>query len=297
MLSTGVHLDDLESLVEKNIEQMRATQNENYKKIFTTFIIVFLLTIFATFLMTKRFEAELKRVINLFKRAAFKQEKIKSEQKFFSEDFKNLADFANELVDDIHEEQIKLHQANLLLEDKVKEKTQELTKTNKSLAKKHIELERNYFTDNLTGLKNRNKFAKDLIFMQEPSIAIIDMDGFKNINDFYGTKVGDSLLNYFATRMNNFALERGLDTYRLSSDEFIFMIDDSDEKLIAYLEAFLQEAKNQKFAYDENVVLSIDFTCGIASGKDEILSKADIALNFAKKRRYHTQYMMKKILL
>ena len=50
------------------------------------------------------------------------------------------------------------------------------------------------YTDELTGLPNRNKLKKDLRSCSFPQLMLIDIDAFKDINNFYGVHVGDKLL-------------------------------------------------------------------------------------------------------
>lgn len=56
------------------------------------------------------------------------------------------------------------------------------------------------YTDDLTKLENRSKLIYDLRYGEEEiqSIAIIDINSFKEINDFYGHKIGDLILNNVA---------------------------------------------------------------------------------------------------
>src|SRR5690606_31560046 len=52
------------------------------------------------------------------------------------------------------------------------------------------------YTDDLTKLENRSKLIYDLRYgeVEIQSIAIIDINSFKEINDFYGHKIGDLIL-------------------------------------------------------------------------------------------------------
>lgn len=87
--------------------------------------------------------------------------------------------------------------------------------------------------DTLTGLPNRNMLDDRLNTMLEAArrnnssftIVIMDLDGFKNVNDTYGHAVGDALLKKVASRLK--ACLRPNDTVcRLGGDEFILLLDD-----------------------------------------------------------------------
>jgi diguanylate cyclase (GGDEF)-like protein len=224
---------------------------------------------------------------NLLKNAVEQHEKIDLEV-FSTEDFKNVSSFANEMIDSIYENQEELKKANYNLESSVEIKTQELINLNKFLEDKNRELEKNFLVDQLTGLQNRNMFLKDLAGLENLAVAIIDIDGFKNINDFYGTKSGDKLLISISRFIKNYANHNAMGAYRLSSDEFVLCCYEKIEEksLIKRLEKFLKLFAKEEF-FDSTLQnkLNIDLTCGIAMGKENILEKADIALNFAKKKK------------
>jgi diguanylate cyclase (GGDEF)-like protein len=79
-------------------------------------------------------------------------------------------------------------------------------------------------TDPLTGLANRRatmaaldaEVAADCDF----AVALIDLDGFKQVNDVFGHHVGDHLLCEIASRLEA-AVEAGDEVGRLGGDEFI----------------------------------------------------------------------------
>lgn len=72
-----------------------------------------------------------------------------------------------------------LNQLNVKLEEKIKEKTDEL--------------EKQYYTDKLTGLENRNKLINDLCIEKYTKLTIVDIRSFNDINDFYGNTIGDKV--------------------------------------------------------------------------------------------------------
>lgn len=93
------------------------------------------------------------------------------------------------------------------------------------------------FHDALTGLPNRNllmdRINQKLIHSkrEQCSLALmfLDLDGFKLVNDQFGHKVGDDLLQVVAKRL--LALVRKSDTVaRVGGDEFIFVLDNPQGK-------------------------------------------------------------------
>ncbi|WP_171070334.1 putative bifunctional diguanylate cyclase/phosphodiesterase [Methylobacterium terricola] len=85
-------------------------------------------------------------------------------------------------------------------------------------------------TDMLTEIGNRRRCFRDLeqalATARESgglvSFAIIDLDGFKTVNDSHGHLVGDRLLRAMALRLQDIIAPHG-DIYRLGGDEFAFI--------------------------------------------------------------------------
>ena len=100
-------------------------------------------------------------------------------------------------------EQNKLLQCgNLSLEKVIAQKTYELTDKNQQLEQKIIEVESISNLDALTQIANRKFFALELSkeimrssrYSHPLSLVMFDLDKFKDINDEYGHKVGDTIL-------------------------------------------------------------------------------------------------------
>lgn len=79
--------------------------------------------------------------------------------------------------------------------------------------------------DSLTGLPNRRMFFSSLkhsAFAEAPkafAVGILDLDGFKGVNDAYGHGVGDQLLIHVADRLRE-ACDGAFIPHRLGGDEF-----------------------------------------------------------------------------
>lgn len=130
-----------------------------------------------------------------------------------------------------------LHRSEQELESRVAGRTLALETANVQLREKERELEHMARHDPLTGLANRI-FFNDRI---EHAIArvrrskggmtllLIDLDGFKEINDAHGHAVGDQLLVNIAARLTE--CMRETDTVaRLGGDEFVVMLEDLHDR-------------------------------------------------------------------
>lgn len=84
--------------------------------------------------------------------------------------------------------------------------------------------------DELTGLPNRRAFMARLESMlrkqQAFSVLMLDLDGFKSVNDKWGHDAGDEVLRYLASQLKA-VTKRTQGTYaaRLGGDEFAFLIN------------------------------------------------------------------------
>ncbi|WP_439572064.1 putative bifunctional diguanylate cyclase/phosphodiesterase [Phreatobacter sp.] len=154
--------------------------------------------------------------------------------------------------------------------------------------------ERAYF-DELTRLPNRSLIEKaidQLIGSGASSFALafIDLDGFKNINDFYGHAVGDQLLIGFAARVS--ASLRPTDLLaRLSGDEFLLLLTPVDDA--AELSARLTDLASHLQAphYVEGYEIFSSASLGVSRYPSdgttyyELVSNADRAMYRGKKGR------------
>ena len=149
--------------------------------------------------------------------------------------------------------------------------------------------------DSLTSLPNRRQFRAELercIAQAEQdgaglALGLIDLDGFKPVNDTFGHGIGDKLLVEVGERLSAFA-ERGLFPARLGGDEFgiIFRKTSSADQLHALGEeicAALQEPylfNGQTPRVSGSLGISILGDAGTTA--DWLFDRADFALYLAK---------------
>ncbi len=152
-------------------------------------------------------------------------------------------------------------------------------------------------TDAVTGLYNRHYMSSHLEtlansarMLNKPlSLAILDIDHFKPVNDTHGHAVGDEVLQEFARRVARNV--RGVDlAARYGGEEFVVIMPDTsldDAQVIA--ERLRQTICNRPFVTSGGIELNISVSIGLAgfnptTGKtSELLSRADAALYEAKR--------------
>jgi len=156
------------------------------------------------------------------------------------------------------------------------------------VSKKTKELREQLFVDVLTGLPNRRKLFKKIKEIKNDSaLLILNIDDFKEINDFYGQNAGDYVLKEFAKKLQNFLRdEKNIYLYRLSGDEFalFFQQKPSFRTFMRNVNSLVKEIEKMVFEYEESEIY-IRVTFGGTMERDGMLEKADIALKLAKEQK------------
>lgn len=150
------------------------------------------------------------------------------------------------------------------------------------------------FHDALTGLPNRAMFIRRLEERMRggagpvapTSAALIDLDGFKTVNDTLGHAAGDELLQQIAVRLRG-CLRTGDTVARLGGDEFALLVQaDADHDVLAASARIIESLQTPIRVGGQEVLIGASI--GIAhlddqSTADDLLADADIAMYAAKK--------------
>ena len=156
-----------------------------------------------------------------------------------------------------------------------------------SLVESKEKLEKSFVTDKLTNLPNRNQLLSDIKVIdheESANLALLNIDSFKDLNDFYGYEVADSILLQVALSLQKLVFSRNLHVYKLPSDEFAIFDKEclSGADFIENVKSIVLQLVEMKFE-TLNQSIGINFSVGITVESDGILTKADMALHNAKK--------------
>jgi diguanylate cyclase len=173
-----------------------------------------------------------------------------------------------------------------------------LAKTVRRLTRDISEIRHFATHDSLTGLPNRSLLSDRLAqalahatrYGERVMLLVVDLDGFKLINDMYGHGVGDEVLRQVAARLR--ASVRACDTVcRYGGDEFVVMLPQIDafedaevvsDKIRACLATPYALGKEHILA---TASIGASVYRGDGQTSDELIERADAAMYVQKVRR------------
>src|SRR6476469_2071941 len=151
--------------------------------------------------------------------------------------------------------------------------------------------------DNLTGLPNRELFLDRMeaafAFARSdshlrPSVLVIDVDRFKQVNDSVGIAVGDSILLTTARRLAR--LLKPQDTLsRISGDQFalILLSEKEPARIVAFAESLRRTLRAPIAFNDREIFLTASIGLALADNEphrtEEVLKDAELAMYHAKR--------------
>ena len=139
-------------------------------------------------------------------------------------------------------------------------------------------------TDELTGLPNRRKFMAELIEFSntQGALLLLDLNGFKPVNDQYGHEVGDQLLRAVSQRFRR-SLPSHSTLARLGGDEFGALISGDFEST---MEAALALHASVSYPFSiagENIYIGVSVGFVTNDGTRDMMHRADQAMYKAKR--------------
>ena len=151
-----------------------------------------------------------------------------------------------------------------------------------SRSEREIELERAATTDELSQLVNRRGFQRRLESSLElgMSLAIIDIDRFKSVNDQWGHAIGDQAIQFVAKRLNSHFVDP-ICVARLGGDEFAVILATTEEEAAFGLFDEFRMQLGSQVATEHEIQLSVSIGVAVSRNPNsarELLTTADQAM-------------------
>jgi PAS domain S-box-containing protein/diguanylate cyclase (GGDEF)-like protein len=157
-----------------------------------------------------------------------------------------------------------------------------------------------YRFNKLTGMHDRSVLVDDIIHRSEDNfqLALLNIDDFKEINDYFGYQNGDILIYNVADIILNHLDINDYKLYHISIDEFALTFTYNSDSLDINTEikefkdlvkTIIQNIENTNILLLDDLETHINITAGISNGNDiwKVLREADIALSYAKTQHHH----------
>ncbi|MET0210559.1 MAG: GGDEF domain-containing protein [Burkholderiaceae bacterium] len=155
-------------------------------------------------------------------------------------------------------------------------------------------LEKLSMEDPLTGLANRRSFEDharaQLATGGVVSLALIDVDDFKQVNDRHSHLVGDQVLDQISRLMRQHVREHDV-AARLAGDEFVLLLKGATQDIAQHACRRLEEAVRRHDWPAVSPGLSVSISIGAAQRQDgdtleSLLARSDAAMYAAKRLRH-----------
>jgi diguanylate cyclase (GGDEF)-like protein len=169
-----------------------------------------------------------------------------------------------------------------------------IKKLQDELEEKNQELERLSISDGLTGLYNHKKvhsllheeFERAQRTGEKISVAMFDLDRFKNVNDTYGHQAGDRVLEQMSGILRETARE--IDRLgRYGGEEFMVVLPETDiEEAAVFVERVRREVSRHHFDIGRDEPLSMTISAGVASFPHSLVDRPETLIRLADEALY-----------
>ncbi|MFD2231208.1 EAL domain-containing protein [Alkalimarinus sediminis] len=282
-------------------------------KVAAVCFVLFLVVIYLTLMVTHKITAPLANLAQLADDIA--DGKLDNTFKTQgSGEARRIAGMLNLVLSDLSSHKAKMDVESQLLNMKVDERTEQLSRRNQELnqavqqvTQAKDRMRKLAYYDSLTSLPNRQLFTEQLELLlkiskrEKSNIALLflDLDNFKRINDSLGHTAGDMLLREVGARLSNcvresdlisqyFDGESKIDVSRLGGDEFTVVLNKLDEAKTAGVvaERLLESLQAPMLIEGHEIVITPSIGIAIApqdaTSVKDLLKRADTAMYHAK---------------
>lgn len=138
--------------------------------------------------------------------------------------------------------------------------------------------------DTLTGFGSRYKLNSDILSSANPSLAILNIDNFSQVNDFYGHEKGDNVIKELGKLLHTLIENKILKLYHLQGDEYVLLGDNKldDDFIDSITEISSVVSRTPIVIENDEVFLSVRTAISFED-KNRIFQTANMALKVAKK--------------
>lgn len=198
------------------------------------------------------------------------------------------------LIQNIRQRDFAQHQLaklNRELEYQVNQRTMDLRARNSELESINERMEKMAHTDVLTGMGNRRAANKEIesyvnrsnISHEQFSLAILDIDFFKRVNDTFGHQAGDDVL-FHVSQIIKRALRPSDRVYRWGGEEFLLALPNTSDQFAA---AVCQRVRKSINEYEHALAGPVTASIGVTTLRetdsiDSLVQRADENLYYAK---------------
>lgn len=272
-------------ILRQPISKVFESVNQLHKTFLIIGAILILVNILIVYWISKQFSKPIENLVEIANLIKDGNEQIEFNVSTKISEISLLSNSLKTMLNSLISKKHQLENMNTILEHKVQERTEELEKINQDL-KLFARI------DALTGINNRlaanERLKEEFLKMKRNkvsySLALIDIDYFKKVNDNYGHEVGDIVLKYIAqilkdnTRATDFVA-------RFGGEEFIFIFTEiTQNSAFKIAEKIRNVVENSTIPHVNKITLSIGISSASFNDENEdvAVKKADLALYKAK---------------
>ncbi|MFA5214771.1 EAL domain-containing protein [Sulfuricurvum sp.] len=160
-------------------------------------------------------------------------------------------------------------------------------------------LEHQLYTDRLTGIPNRHALLRDIQDTRIYALMLLNIDNFKEINDFYGHEIGDKTLLSVSDSIHDITKTLPMNLYKMPSDEYAITLTSpmSSSQLEAARLSIIHHLQSKHYdLHGASIYVTLTMGMDILLKQtpnhtiNSLLVNADMALKAAKKR--HLSYLL-----
>ncbi|WP_093391780.1 EAL domain-containing protein [Halopseudomonas xinjiangensis] len=155
------------------------------------------------------------------------------------------------------------------------------------------------YTDTLTQLPNREKLLVDLKGAEAGALILVNIDAFKEINDFYGHHCGDHVIGQLSLALQQFLTQSpawsGSQLYRMPGDEMAIWLpgEEATRNIEARTDELLDYVTERRISWQSQTI-PLHVTLGVATtaqadgselNDEQLLTCASIALKLARQQK------------